>query len=83
MPEVPQVILTDAEDRGWRTLLQGLAIDMATAIVLSLAVLMSGIDWTWAFWGVIGSNVAKSVIQSVVAYFMRLLVKPKIDIAGR
>jgi len=76
--EVPVQVLSDAKDRAWRTVLQGLAIDLATALVLSLAVLLTRIDWTWAFWGALGLAVAKSLIQATVAFFMRLLVKPKI-----
>jgi hypothetical protein len=77
MGEVPVRVLSDAKDRAWRTVLQGLGIDLATALVLSLAVLLTRIDWTWAFWGALGLAVAKSLIQATVAFFMRLLVKPK------
>lgn len=75
--DVPAPVLSDARDRAWRTVLQGLGIDLATALVLTLAALLTRIDWTWAFWGAMGLAVAKSLIQAAVSFFMRLLVKPK------
>lgn len=75
--EIPASVIASARDRSWRTILQGLGIDVATAVVMTLAVLLTRVDWTWAFWAVLGSNVAKSVLQAAVAFFMRLLVKPK------
>lgn len=75
--EVPAPVVADARDRAWRTVLQGLGIDLATALVLTLAVLLTEVNWTWAFWGALGLAVAKSLIQAAVSFFMRLLVKPK------
>jgi len=75
--EVPVEVVDDARDRSWRTLIQGLGIDVATAVVLTMAALLTDVNWTWAFWGALGLAVAKSVIQAAVAFFMRLLVKPK------
>lgn len=67
----------DARERSFRSLLQGLGIDVATALVLALSVLLTTTEWTKAFWVTLAYSVGKSVVQATVSYFMRLLVKPK------
>ena len=75
--DVPADVVADAKDRSWRTLLQGLGIDVATGIVVTLAVALTDIEWTREYWLLLGSGVAKSALQAAVSFFMRLLVKPK------
>lgn len=67
----------DARNRSFRVLVQGLFLDVATALVLVLALAFTSIEWTPEYWIALGLTASKSVLQSGVAYFMRLLVKPK------
>jgi hypothetical protein len=70
----------EAKSRAWRTVVVGLGIDVATALVIVLLPLVSSVEWTETYWITLGSLAAKSVLQSVVAYFFRLLVKPKVGL---
>lgn len=67
----------DARNRSFRTLVQGFALDVATALILVLALAFTTIEWTPEYWIALGLTAAKSVLQAGVAYFMRILVKPK------
>ena len=67
----------DARNRSFRTLVQGFVLDVATALVLVLALAFTNIEWTSEYWVALGLTAAKSVLQAGVAYLMRLLVKPK------
>lgn len=67
----------DARQRSFRTLAQGFALDIATALVLVLALAFTDIKWTPEYWTALGLTAAKSVLQAGVAYLMRFLVKPK------
>lgn len=67
----------DARNRSFRTLAQGFALDVATALVLVLALAFTNIEWTSEYWIALGLTAAKSVLQAGVAYLMRFLVKPK------
>lgn len=66
----------DARNRAWRTLLQGLGIDVAVAVVAVLTPLLTNIEWTQAFWLGVAGLVGKSVVQAVVAYVARKVVPP-------
>jgi hypothetical protein len=70
-------VQADAQDRSWRTFLQGLAIDLVTAAVIVLAMNIADLQWTAAYWAVIGTTVAKSLVQAFVAYWMRMFVAPR------
>lgn len=70
----------DAKSRAWRTVMVGLGIDVATGLVLVLLPLVSSIEWTQTYWITLGSLAAKSVVQAIVSYFFRLLVKPKVGL---
>lgn len=72
------VVQADARNRGFRVLMWGLGIDVATAVVLVLATAVSDLVWTPEYWVGLGLSVAKSAIVSAVAYFARLLLKPKV-----
>lgn len=75
---IPAPAYVDARSRALRTLAQGLAIDVATAVLLAIgpAVLGSGFAWTAAYWAALGLLAAKTAVQSMVAYFMRRLIPP-------
>jgi len=65
--------------RPLRTLVQGFFLDVATALILVLALAFTSIEWTPEYWIALGLTAAKSVLQAGVAYFMRTLVKPAED----
>lgn len=68
---------TDATDRAWRTLVQGLAIDIAVAIAAALLVWLPDADIsTSEAWVVLGTTLAKTVLTAVASFVMRLKVDP-------
>lgn len=67
---------SDARNRAWRTLLQGLGIDVAAALVLVLTPALSNVEWTAGWWTAVGALAAKSVLQAVVAFVARKVVPP-------
>jgi hypothetical protein len=69
-------VQTDAKNRSWRTLIQGLGIDVATALFLVLAAAVTNIEWTKQYWWTLLLLAGKSIIQAIVSYFVRLLVPP-------
>ena len=66
----------DATTRAWRTLAQGLLVDVAATTAVALAAAVTDIHWTRAYWLGVASLVGKTVITSGVAYFARRLVPP-------
>jgi hypothetical protein len=70
-------VQADARNRSFRTYVQGFAIDVATALVLVLALAFTNIEWTPEYWVALGLTSAKSVLQAGAAYLMRMLVTPK------
>lgn len=67
----------DAAERAFRTLLQGLAVDVLAGIGVALAAgIAGGISWTEAYWVALALAVAKSAITAIVSYFARKLVPP-------
>ena len=69
----------DAKDRAWRTLVTGLCIDVAVAVVIVLAMAFANIEWTPAYWIALGSAVGKTILQTGAAYLMRMFVKPYLE----
>ena len=69
-PTIPEV----AAKRGWQTLAQGLAVDVAVGVALVVGTILPGIEtWNdvarmWPAWLLL---VAKSVVQAVVAWVVR------------
>jgi Na+/melibiose symporter-like transporter len=67
----------DAQTRAFRTLIQGLAVDLAAAIATAAAVAIAGgIEWTQAYWVALALAVAKSAVTAIVSYFARKLIPP-------
>lgn len=65
-------VAQDAQDRAWRTLLQGLSFDVAAAVVLVLFTAFSSAEsWGDLQWTLIGFTVAKSIVVSGLSYLMR------------
>ncbi|HWO63086.1 MAG TPA: hypothetical protein VNO31_23945 [Umezawaea sp.] len=67
----------DARDRTWRTFVQGLACDVSVAVVLVLAATFTTIEWTPEYWAALGLSLSRTVLQSGVAYLMRMWVAPR------
>ncbi len=78
-PELKSVT-ADAKDRAWRTLLQGFTIDVATAVALGVGpiILSNDFAFTKAYWIIVVTSASKSLVQAVVAFFMRKLISPKV-----
>jgi hypothetical protein len=66
----------DARVRGWRSFVQGLLIDVTVAATVFLLTVISDLEWTRVYWIMVGLGLAKSVVQGIVSYLARKLVKP-------
>jgi hypothetical protein len=77
MSTTDPVVKADARKHSLQSLVQGLALDVAVAIVLVLGTAFNTIEWTPDYWKLLGLTVAKSVLQAGASYLMRVLVKPK------
>lgn len=70
-------VATDASERAFRTLLQGLAVDVLAGIGVALtAAIAGGIEWTQAYWLALALAVGKSAVTAIVSYFARRFVPP-------
>ncbi|WP_433078832.1 hypothetical protein ACQP1P_38480 [Dactylosporangium sp. CA-052675] len=73
---VPADASTDAVNRAWRTLVQGLALDVVVAIVAVLATNVGDAQWTKEYWLGIAALLGKSVVTAIVSYFARKYLPP-------
>lgn len=65
-------VANDASDRAWRTLLQGLAFDVAAAAVLVLFTTISEAEtWGDLQWQILSWSLFKSIMVSMLSYLMR------------
>jgi hypothetical protein len=69
-------VLADARSRALRTLAQGLALDVAAAVVAILAAALADVHWTRAWWTALGLLIVKTAIQTGVAYVARRVLPP-------
>jgi hypothetical protein len=77
-----ELVVADAKSRSWRTLVQGLVIDVFFAIVAATAMLTGNDPFVKETWIAFGVLLLKSVLSAVVSYFMRLKVTPTIRTPG-
>lgn len=67
----------DAVQRGKRTLIQGVALDVAVAVAVALLAWLPDADVSSRqAWIILGTSVAKTVLTAVASYVMRLKVAP-------
>lgn len=67
----------DAGERSFRSLMQGLAVDLSITIILALSTAMGTLEWTPTYWKVLGATLAKTLLQAAISYLMRFYVTPK------
>jgi hypothetical protein len=82
MSSQPAIVEVDAKDRAFRTFIQGLGIDEAIAVTLVLAVAFTTIEWTPTYWLTLAASLGRTILQSAVAYVMRVFVKPRLEKLG-
>lgn len=68
----------DARNRAFRTFVQGLLIDVGTAVTAALAASLTDVQWTKAFWVTLGFMVGKTALQAAVSYVARKVLPPKV-----
>lgn len=75
---VPASTAADARQRAFRTLVQGLAVDVGAAVVLAVGPALAGTDFAWsrAYWLALAGLAAKTAIQTAVSYAARHLTPP-------
>lgn len=72
-----KLLKKDASNRSVRTFLQGLAIDIAVGIALVLATFfVDKNSWGDIEWAILTFSLAKSAVQALAAYIMRLWLDP-------
>ena len=66
-------LAVDARNRAARTLLVGVAIDVATAVtVLAVTLSSPGVDWPGL--AVVAGSVARTVVQAAGSYLLRTVL---------
>lgn len=73
---VPAPAAVDARQRAWRTLVQGLAVDVAVAVLLAAGTQLGDVRWTREYWGLLGALVAKTALTSAASYIARHVTPP-------
>lgn len=67
-------LVLDAQNRAWRTFMQGLGVDVLGALALTVYTVLSGPDPV--VWTVFGALLAKTFGTSVASYVMRRFLDP-------
>ena len=75
-----ELVIADAKSRSWRTLVQGLAIDLFAAVLAVIGTLSGADPFVKETWLLVGALLIKTVIQTVAAYVMRLRVTPTVKL---
>lgn len=73
---VPSDASTDARNRAFRTLVQGLGLDVLVAVGAVLATTLGGATWTKEYWIGLAGLLAKSAVTAIVSYFARKYLPP-------
>lgn len=76
---VHPIVKADARNRAVRTLLQGLAFDVAAAVVIVLYTAFSNAEsWGDIQWALLGFTLAKTFTVSGLSYLMRTVFAAQI-----
>ena len=71
------IVEQDARSRARRTFLQGLAVDVAAALIVLMLPLVTGAEtWGDLDWAVVGFLAAKTVVVTALSYVMRAYIDP-------
>ena len=68
--------LTDARQRALRTLAQGLALDVAAAVVMVLSAALPGVEWTGRWWLALLGLLGKTALTAVASWAHRQVLPP-------
>lgn len=70
--------VADARNRAWRTLAQGLLVDVIAAVAMAVLPALTGGDFAWSagYWAALGLLAAKTAVQTVVSYVARQVMPP-------
>lgn len=71
-----RIELRDARIRAVRSFMWGLFLDVSSFVVVVLVTAFTNIEWTREYWVALGLLLAKTVLQSGVAYLARRLFPP-------
>ena len=77
LPAIARATNRAARAQAVRAFFIGLGLDVAVAVTLVLLTAFNAIEWTSVYWLGLGSTLAKSILQAVVAFFARKLIPPK------
>lgn len=77
-----ELIVADAKSRSWRTFVQGLAIDLFAALIALVSTLTNFDPFDKAAWTTVAALGIKTLIQTVMAYVMRMRITPTIRTEG-
>lgn len=75
----PPSTRADARNRAWRTLAQGLLVDVLAGVTLAVGPALADehFAFTAPYWAFVGALAAKTAVQTVVAWAARHLVPPQ------
>lgn len=66
----------DAWNRAIRTFIQGLWLDVSTALVLAIVAGLTDVQWTSEYWTGFGLMLLKTVVLAAASYVHRRLRPP-------
>jgi hypothetical protein len=64
-------LVQDAQNRAWRAFVQGLGIDLLTAVAIVVAQVVAQPLEAWQGWLAVGVSLARSVAGAAASYVMR------------
>lgn len=69
----------DARNRAWRTLVQGLGVDVAAAVALAVLPSLSGAEFAWTreYWLTVAGLAGRSAVVAAVSYVARRVRAPQ------
>lgn len=78
-----ELVIADAKSRSWRTLWQGLAVDVLFAVVAVLGTLTNFDPVEKTSWITLGALLIKSVLTAAVSFISRLKIAPTVKMPGQ